>query len=285
MTARLIDGRAIAAQLRDDIRQRVQRRGDAGERPPGLAVVLVGENDASRVYVRNKRNACAEVGFVSRAHDLPPSTTEAQLLALIAELNADAAVDGILVQLPLPGHIDDTRIIEAIDPAKDVDGFHPYNLGRLAQKRPGLRPCTPFGVMHLLQSTGESLEGKRAVVVGASNIVGRPMALELLLARCTTTVCHSRTRDLEAEVGRAEVLVVAVGKPDFIPGAWVPRGSLVIDVGMNRLDGRLVGDVGFEVARERAAWITPVPGGVGPMTVAVLLANTLQASEARRPDR
>jgi methylenetetrahydrofolate dehydrogenase (NADP+)/methenyltetrahydrofolate cyclohydrolase len=243
--------------------------------------VLIGENDASRIYVRNKRNACEEVGLLSRAHDLPAATSEAQLLGLIAELNDDPSIDGILVQLPLPAHIDDTRVIEAISPAKDVDGFHPYNLGLLAQKRPRLRPCTPAGVMRLLQSTGVALEGKSAVVVGASNIVGRPMALELLLARCTTTVCHSRTRDLRGEVARAEVLVVAVGKPEFIPGEWVKPGSIVIDVGMNRHEGRLVGDVGFEEARARAAWITPVPGGVGPMTVAVLLANTLQAAEMR----
>lgn len=281
MTAKLIDGRAVAAELRHEVRERVLARVAAGGRVPGLAVVLVGENDASRIYVRNKRNACEQVGIVSRAHDLPASASESQLLGLIRELNEDHSIDGILVQLPLPRHIDDTRVIEAISPAKDVDGFHPYNLGLLAQKRPRLRPCTPAGVMRLLQSTGVALEGKSAVVVGASNIVGRPMALELLLARCTTTVCHSRTRDLRGEVARAEILVVAVGKPEFVPGDWVQPGSIVIDVGMSRLDGRLVGDVGFEDARARAAWITPVPGGVGPMTVAVLLANTLQAAETR----
>jgi methylenetetrahydrofolate dehydrogenase (NADP+) / methenyltetrahydrofolate cyclohydrolase len=282
MTARIIDGRAVAAQVRGEVEQRVRERLRGGKRAPGLAVVLVGNDDASSIYVRHKRRACEEVGLLSRAHDLPASTSEASLLALIAELNADDTIDGILVQLPLPDHIDDTKVIDAISPAKDVDGFHPCNLGLLAQKRPRLRPCTPYGVMRLLQSTDVALEGKRAVVVGASNIVGRPMALELLLARCTTTVCHSRTRDLRAEVANAEILVVAVGKAEFIPGDWVRPGALVIDVGMNRdADGKLAGDVGFAAARERAAWITPVPGGVGPMTVAILLANTLQAADTR----
>jgi methylenetetrahydrofolate dehydrogenase (NADP+)/methenyltetrahydrofolate cyclohydrolase len=282
MTANLIDGRAVAAQVRSEVQQRVRERLRVGQRAPGLAVVLVGNDDASSIYVRNKRRACEEVGLISRAHDLPVSTSEADLLGLIERLNADDAIDGILVQLPLPDHIDETKVIEAIASAKDVDGFHPYNLGRLAQKRPQLRPCTPYGVMRLLQSTGVPLEGKRAVVVGASNIVGRPMALELLLARCTTTVCHSRTLDLRAEVARAEVLVVAVGKAEFIPGDWVASGAIVVDVGMNRgADGKLAGDVGFPAARERASWITPVPGGVGPMTVAMLLTNTLQAADAR----
>ena len=282
MTANIIDGRAVAAQVRSEVQQRVRARLRAGQRAPGLAVVLVGNDDASSIYVRNKRRACSEVGVISRAHDLPVSTSEVALLGLIDQLNADDAIDGILVQLPLPDHIDETRVIEAIAPVKDVDGFHPYNLGRLAQKRPQLRPCTPYGVMRLLQSTGVALEGKRAVVVGASNIVGRPMALELLLARCTTTVCHSRTRDLRGEVARAEILVVAVGKVEFIPGDWVAAGAIVVDVGMNRgADGKLAGDVGFLAARERASWITPVPGGVGPMTVAMLLTNTLQAADAR----
>jgi len=282
MTANIIDGRAVAAQVRSEVEQRVGERLRLGRRAPGLAVVLVGNDDASSIYVRNKRRACSEVGVISRAHDLPPSTSEVALLGLIDQLNADDAIDGILVQLPLPDHIDETKVIEAIAPAKDVDGFHPYNLGRLAQKRPQLRPCTPYGVMRLLQSTGVALEGKRAVVVGASNIVGRPMALELLLARCTTTVCHSRTRDLRGEVARAEILVVAVGKAEFVPGDWVAPGAIVVDVGMNRgADGKLAGDVGFLAARERASWITPVPGGVGPMTVAMLLTNTLQAADAR----
>jgi methylenetetrahydrofolate dehydrogenase (NADP+)/methenyltetrahydrofolate cyclohydrolase len=285
MTANLIDGRAVAAQVPSEVQQRVRERLRVGQRAPGLAVVLVGNDDASSIYVRNKRRACEEVGLISRAHDLPATTSEADLLGLINRLNADDAIDGILVQLPLPDHIDETKVIEAITPAKDVDGFHPYNLGRLAQKRPQLRPCTPYGVMRLLQSTGVPLEGKRAVVVGASNIVGRPMALELLLARCTTTVCHSRTLDLRAEVARAEVLVVAVGKAEFIPGDWVASGAIVVDVGMNRgADGKLAGDVGFPAARERASWITPVPGGVGPMTVAMLLTNTLQAADAQAPN-
>jgi methylenetetrahydrofolate dehydrogenase (NADP+)/methenyltetrahydrofolate cyclohydrolase len=282
MPARILDGRAVAAQVRSEVRERVLARLRAGQRAPGLAVVLVGDDEASRIYVRNKRRACEEAGVISRAHDLPAGTTEARLLGLIAELNADPAIDGILVQLPLPAHIDEARVIESIDPAKDVDGFHPCNLGRLAQKRPLLRPCTPYGVMRLLQATEVALEGRRAVVVGASNIVGRPMALELLLARCTTTVCHSRTRDLRSEVANGEILVVAVGKPSFIPGEWVRLGAIVIDVGMNRLaDGRLAGDVQFAAACERASWITPVPGGVGPMTVAILLANTLQAADRR----
>lgn len=282
MSANIIDGKSIAARVRGEVRERVQARLAAGRRAPGLAVVLVGDDDASSIYVRNKRRACEEAGVVSRAHDLPADVSEERLLRLVADLNADDQIDGILVQLPLPAHIDSTKVIEAISPEKDVDGFHPYNLGRLAQKRPALRPCTPYGVMRLLESTGEPLDGKRAVVVGASNIVGRPMALELLLARCTTTVCHSRTRDLRAEVERAEVLVVAVGKPEFVPGEWVRPGALVIDVGMNRgADGRLLGDVGFAAARERAAWITPVPGGVGPMTVAMLLVNTLEAADRR----
>jgi methylenetetrahydrofolate dehydrogenase (NADP+) / methenyltetrahydrofolate cyclohydrolase len=282
MSANIIDGKAIAAQVRGEVRERVQARLADGRRALGLAVVLVGNDDASSIYVRNKRRACEEAGVVSRAHDLPGDVTETRLLQLIADLNADAGIDGILVQLPLPKHIDETKVIETISPAKDVDGFHPYNLGRLAQKRPALRPCTPYGVMRLLEATGVGLEGKRAVVVGASNIVGRPMALELLLARCTTTVCHSRTRDLRAEVAGAEVLVVAVGKPEFVPGEWVRPGALVVDVGMNRgADGRLLGDVGYAAARERAAWITPVPGGVGPMTVAMLLVNTLEAAARR----
>jgi methylenetetrahydrofolate dehydrogenase (NADP+)/methenyltetrahydrofolate cyclohydrolase len=242
---------------------------------------MVGGQAASQVYVRNKRRACAEVGIRDLSHDLPADTSQAALLALIARLNRDPGVNGILVQLPLPGHIDPNAVIEAIDPAKDVDGFHPYNMGRLAQRRPLLRPCTPYGVMRLLERTGETLSGKNAVVVGASNIVGRPMALELLLAGCTVTVCHSQTRDLAQHVGQAEVLVVAVGKPKMLAGEWIRPGAIVVDVGINRLtSGQLVGDVDFESARERAGWITPVPGGVGPMTVAMLLANTLQAAQS-----
>lgn len=283
MTARIIDGKAIADALLLTIRGEVDGRLAAGRPAPGLAVILVGENPASALYVRNKRRACAIAGVRDLAHDLPASTTQAQLIALIDSLNADDDVDGILVQLPLPEPIDPDAVIDRIAPAKDVDGFHPYNLGRLAQRRPALRPCTPYGVMRLLAVTNEPLRGKEAVVVGASNIVGRPMALELLLAGCTVTVCHSATRDLPDHVGRAEVLVAAVGRAEMIRGDWIREGALVIDVGINRLaDGRVVGDVDFAGARQRAAWITPVPGGVGPMTVATLLQNTLEAADARR---
>ncbi|MDD3529103.1 MAG: bifunctional methylenetetrahydrofolate dehydrogenase/methenyltetrahydrofolate cyclohydrolase FolD [Gallionellaceae bacterium] len=279
MTARIIDGKAIADALLLDIRRQVDARVAAGRPAPGLAVILVGDNPASALYVRNKRRSCAIAGVRDLAHDLPAATSQAELLALIDRLNADDDVDGILVQLPLPDHIDANAVIDHIAPAKDVDGFHPYNLGRLAQRRPTLRPCTPYGVMRLLATTGVDLKGKEAVIVGASNIVGRPMALELLLAGCTVTVCHSATKDLAGHVARAEVLVAAVGRPEMVRGAWVREGALVIDVGINRLaDGRVVGDVEFAAARERAAWITPVPGGVGPMTVATLLQNTLEAA-------
>lgn len=279
MSAKIIDGKATAAQLRQEIKQRVDKRVARGERAPGLAVILVGNNPASEVYVAHKRKDCAEVGFNSLAYDLAADATQEKLLALIAELNANPEVDGILVQLPLPQHIDSHAVIEAISPAKDVDGFHPYNVGRLALRMPLLRPCTPFGVIKLLETTGIELAGKDAVVVGASNIVGRPMSLELLMAGCTVTTCHSRTRDLAAHVARAEVLVVAVGRPEFVPGDWIKPGAVVIDVGMNRLaNGRLAGDVAFDSAKERAGWITPVPGGVGPMTRAMLLHNTLDAA-------
>ena len=280
MTARIIDGKAIAAQVRSEVREAVAARVQAGLRPPGLAVILVGSDPASQVYVRNKRRACDEVGFVSRSHDLPADTAEDALLALIDELNADPAIDGILVQLPLPAHIDPERIIERIHPDKDVDGFHPYNVGRLALRVPRLRPCTPYGIMRLLAHTGEVFKGRDATIVGASNIVGRPMALELMLAGATVTVCHRFTRDTAEHVRRADIVVAAVGKPGLVRGEWIREGATVIDVGINRLeDGRLVGDVEFEPAAERAAWITPVPGGVGPMTVAMLLKNTLQACE------
>lgn len=284
MTARILDGKAIADALLLNIRREVETRVAAGKPAPGLAVILVGENPASALYVRNKRRSCEIAGVRDLAHNLPAATTQAELLALIDGLNGDDAVDGILVQLPLPDHIDANAVIDHIDPAKDVDGFHPYNLGRLAQRRPTLRPCTPYGVMRLLATTGEGLKGKEAVIVGASNIVGRPMALELLMAGCTVTVCHSATRDLAGHVARAEVLVAAVGRPEMVRGEWVRDGALVVDVGINRLaDGRVVGDVDFAGARDRAAWITPVPGGVGPMTVATLLQNTLEAAAARQP--
>lgn len=280
MSAQIIDGKRIARDLRGEIHTRIEARTRLGKPAPGLAVVLVGHDPASQVYVRNKRNACAETGIREISYDLPEASTQRQLLALIDELNARNDVHGILVQLPLPRHIDQNAVIERINPAKDVDGFHPYNMGRLALRLPCLHPCTPYGAMHLLAKTGEPLPGKNAVVVGASNIVGRPMALELLAAGCTVTVCHSLTRDLPAHIANAEVLVVAVGRPEMVRGEWVRAGAIVIDVGINRLpDGRLVGDVEFAAASARAAWITPVPGGVGPMTVATLLHNTLTAAE------
>ncbi|KAA3626054.1 MAG: bifunctional methylenetetrahydrofolate dehydrogenase/methenyltetrahydrofolate cyclohydrolase FolD [Proteobacteria bacterium] len=282
MTAQLIDGKSVAASIRQQLRGEIAQRVASGKRAPGLAVILVGSDAASQVYVRNKRRGCEEVGVASFSYDLPAETTQEELLARIAELNANPEVDGILVQLPLPAHIHSEAVIEAIDPAKDVDGFHPYNVGRLMQRIPKLRPCTPYGVIQLLQRTGIELKGKEAVVVGASNIVGRPMTLELMLAGCTTTTCHRMTRDLPAHVKRAEILVVGVGKPGIVKGDWIREGAVVIDVGINRLeDGRLVGDVEFDAARERAAWITPVPGGVGPMTIAVLLQNTLAAQKLR----
>ncbi len=280
MSAKIIDGKAIAQSVRHTVAARVQQRIAAGLRVPGLAVVLVGEDPASQVYVGSKRRACEEVGFESRSYDLPVTTSQEALLALIDELNQDPAVDGILVQLPLPAHIDSTLVIERIQPDKDVDGFHPYNVGRLAQRIPALRPCTPKGIMTLIQHTGVDTYGLNAVIVGASNIVGRPMTLELLLAGCTTTTTHRFTKDLESFVRQADLLVVAVGKAEFIPGEWIKPGAIVIDVGINRLaDGRLVGDVAYQAAAERASFITPVPGGVGPMTVASLIENTLEACE------
>ena len=280
MSAQIIDGKAIAAEVRNRVRGQVAARVAAGKRPPGLAVILVGQDPASEVYVRNKRRACEEVGIVSFAHDLPETVSQDDLLALIEDLNRDERVDGILVQLPLPMHIDTETVIETIRPDKDVDGFHPYNVGRLALRVPVLRPCTPRGVMSLLERTGQPIRGQDAVVVGASNHVGRPMGLELLLAGCTVTTCHRFTRDLPAHVARADIVVVAVGKPGIVRGDWIKPGAVVIDVGINRTeDGRLIGDVEFESARERAGWITPVPGGVGPMTVATLLQNTLEAAE------
>jgi methylenetetrahydrofolate dehydrogenase (NADP+) / methenyltetrahydrofolate cyclohydrolase len=280
MTATLIDGKAIAQQIRTSVKDKVSQRLQIGLRAPGLAVILVGSDPASQVYVGSKRKACEEVGFVSRSYDLPADTTEQQLLALVTQLNQDDAVDGILVQLPLPEHLDANLVIEHINPKKDVDGFHPSNVGKLALRQPGLRPCTPKGIMSLIESTGVKTHGLDALVIGASNIVGRPMTLELLLAGCTVTTTHRFTKNLEAKVRQADLIVVAVGKPSFIPGAWIKTGAIVIDVGINRLDnGSLVGDVEFEVAKQHAAFITPVPGGVGPMTVASLIENTLIACE------
>ncbi|MCL6262241.1 bifunctional methylenetetrahydrofolate dehydrogenase/methenyltetrahydrofolate cyclohydrolase FolD [Craterilacuibacter sp. RT1T] len=279
MSAQLIDGKAVAETLITQVREGVDARLAAGKRAPALAVILIGDDPASGVYVRNKKRSCEKAGIRSLAWDLPASTTQDELLAIIDQLNADDSVDGILVQLPLPKHIEPQAVIERIDPKKDVDGFHPYNMGRLAIKMPLLRPCTPRGVMTLLESYGIDPKGKKAVIVGASNIVGRPQALEMLLARATVTVCHSATADLAAEVAAADIVVAAVGKPNFVKGEWIKPGAVVIDVGINRLEnGSLCGDVEFEAARERAAFITPVPGGVGPMTIATLLQNTLDSA-------
>ncbi len=277
MTAKIISGSALSKQIKAEIAQQITQYRNEGKRAPGLAVILVGADPASQVYVASKRRSCEEVGIFSKSYDLPETMEEHALLALIDELNADETIDGILVQLPLPKHIRSEAVIERIKPEKDVDGFHPYNVGRLCQRIPTLRACTPYGVMKLLESTGIDLHGKHAVIVGASNIVGRPMSLELLLAGATVTVTHRFTKDLESHVRQADILVVAVGKPHLVPGEWVKQGAVVIDVGINRIDGKLVGDIGFEAAERRAAYITPVPGGVGPMTVAMLMNNTLYA--------
>ena len=280
MTARIIDGKARAERLTGEVAAKVAERVAMGKPRPGLAVVLVGENPASQVYVRNKRRTTDAAGMLSFSHDLPVTTAQDALLTLIDRLNADPSVHGILVQLPLPKQIDPDAVTERIDPGKDVDGLHPYNIGRLVLKRPLLRPCTPYGCMMLLRDTGEDLVGKHAVIIGQSNIVGRPMALELLMARCTVTICHSATRDLPGVVRGADILVAAMGKAQFVQGDWIKPGAIVVDVGMNRDgEGKLCGDVDFAAAKERASWITPVPGGVGPMTIATLLANTLRAAE------
>ena len=277
MTAKIISGNALSKQIKAEIAQQITQYRNEGKRAPGLAVILVGADPASQVYVASKRRSCEEVGIFSKSYDLPETMEEHALLALIDELNADETIDGILVQLPLPKHIRSEAVIERIKPEKDVDGFHPYNVGRLCQRIPTLRACTPYGVMKLLETTGIDLHGKHAVIVGASNIVGRPMSLELLLAGATVTVTHRFTKDLESHVRQADILVVAVGKPHLVPGEWVKQGAVVIDVGINRIDGKLVGDIGLEAAERRAAYITPVPGGVGPMTVAMLMNNTLYA--------
>jgi methylenetetrahydrofolate dehydrogenase (NADP+)/methenyltetrahydrofolate cyclohydrolase len=282
MAATIIDGKAIARELKTELAARIRERTERGHRPPGLAVVLVGDDGASQIYVRNKRRACDEVGIRSFAYDLPADTSAEQLLSLIDALNGRDEIDGILVQLPLPAQIDETLVIERIDPAKDVDGFHPYTVGRLTQRIPVLRPCTPHGIMLLLERSGVDAKGRHAVIVGASNHVGRPLALEMLLAGATTTVTHRFTTDLQSHVASADILCVAVGKPGLVPGQWIKPGAVVIDIGITRLpDGRLRGDVDFESARERAGLITPVPGGVGPMTVATLMSNTLDAAIRR----
>lgn len=279
MTAKLIDGKAVANQIRAEIREAIQTQLDKGRQEPGLAVILVGEDPASTIYVRNKRLACEEAGIRSLYHPLPIHIEEKKLIELIQAMNQDPAVHGILLQLPLPSHMDTDKVLETIDPRKDVDGFHPYNIGRLAQRHPLLRPCTPQGIMMLFDHIKQPCEGKHAVIVGASNIVGRPMALELLMAGSTVTVCHSLTQDLASFVAQADILVSAVGNPGMIKGEWIKPGSTVIDVGITRLaDGSITGDIEFEQAKRRAEWITPVPGGVGPMTVAILLRNTLLAA-------
>lgn len=280
MTAQLIDGKSIAANIREDIANKVKARQKLGLRIPGLAVILVGNDPASEIYVAHKRKDCEQVGFISKSYDLPANITQQELLSLIDELNDDDTIDGILVQLPLPSHLNAAPLLERIRPDKDVDGFHPFNIGRLAQRNPLLRPCTPKGIIQLLASIKVDLYGLNAVVIGASNIVGRPMALELLLAGCTVTVTHRFTKDLAAHVANADLVVVAVGKTNLVKGQWIKPGAIVIDVGINRRDdGKLIGDVEFDVALQRASWITPVPGGVGPMTRACLLENTLFAAE------
>lgn len=275
----IISGTEIATQIKSEIAEKINTYTQSGLRAPGLAVILVGADPASQVYVSNKRKSCEQIGIYSRSFDLPSETSEDELLDLIAQLNADETIDGILVQLPLPAHINSEKVIEAIVPNKDVDGFHPYNVGRLCQRKPTLRSCTPYGIVTLLEKTGLNVKGKHAVIVGASNIVGRPMAMELLLLGCTTTVTHRFTQNLEQHVRQADVVIVAVGKPHLVKGEWIKEGAIVIDVGINRVDGKLIGDVEFDIAAKKAAYITPVPGGVGPMTVAMLMKNTLQAYE------
>lgn len=279
MSAQILDGKAIALELRANIQSEVEKQVANGQIRPGLAVILVGEDPASEVYVRNKKIACEKAGLNDVSMVLPAQTSQQALLAHIDELNARDDVHGIIVQLPVPAHIDPEEIIERIDPKKDVDGFHPYNMGRLAIRMPVLAPCTPHGVMTMLAKTDINLRGLNAVVVGASNIVGVPMALELLNARATVTICHSATQDLPQKISEADIVVVGVGIPNMVKGDWIKEGAIVIDVGINRLDdGSLCGDVEYDVAKQKASWITPVPGGVGPMTIATLLQNTLQAA-------
>lgn len=280
MTAQIIDGKAIAENLLDSIKLKIDARIIAGKRAPCLAVILVGNDPASAIYVRNKRKACEKVGIHSIAHNLPASTSEADLFALVDSINHDPSIDGILVQSPLPQHINEDELIERISVDKDVDGFHPYNIGRLTVRQPTLRSCTPFGVIKMLQASDIDLMGLDAVIIGVSNHVGRPMALELLLAGCTITSCHRHTKNLADKVKSADLVVVAAGKAGLVQGDWIKPGAIVVDIGINRLaDGSICGDVDFNAAKQHAAYITPVPGGVGPMTVATLLENTLLALE------
>jgi methylenetetrahydrofolate dehydrogenase (NADP+)/methenyltetrahydrofolate cyclohydrolase len=280
MTAKLIDGKKVSIEVRAEVKEQVSNRIKQGKRPPGLAVILIGGDPASQIYVGHKRKACKETGITSRSYDLPKETTQHELLTIIDDLNNDKSIDGILVQLPLPDHIDSSLVIEQIHPDKDVDGFHPLNIGKLALRIPGVRPCTPYGVMHLLDSINEVYKGRHAVIVGASNIVGRPMMLELLLAGATVTLCHRFSSNTAELVSQADIIIAAVGKEGLIKGDWIKEGATVIDVGVNRMaNGKLTGDIEFNKAAEKAAWITPVPGGVGPMTVAILMKNTLTACE------
>lgn len=284
MSAQILNGKAIADEIIADVAKKVVIRKDLGKRGPSLAVVLVGQDPASALYVRNKKRACHAAGIESIAYDLPITTSELELLNLIQTLNQDPLIDGILVQLPLPSHLNADKVVELINPYKDVDGFHPYNIGRLALKMPLMRPCTPYGVMKLLEKTGLSIAGKDVVMIGASNIVGKPMALELLLAHATVTVCHRYTRNLADKVAKADIVIVGAGQPKLIEGEWIKPGAVVIDIGINRLaDGTLCGDVDFIGACQHASWITPVPGGVGPMTVAMLMQNTLTAAVYANP--
>ena len=285
MSAILIDGKAISKQVKERVSNGVKERLLQGKRAPGLIVILVGQDPASEIYVRNKTNSCKEVGFISKTLTLPNETSQSDLESLVDQYNEDPTIDGILIQLPLPKHLDSNRLLERIKPDKDVDGFHPFNIGRLAQRMPMLRSCTPKGIMTLLESTGQAIRGKDAIVIGASNIVGRPMGLELLLAGCTVTTAHRFTQNLAEKVSQADIVVVAVGKPGLVKGEWIKKGAIVIDVGINRLEtGKLVGDIEFDIAAENAGWITPVPGGVGPMTVATLMENTLYAANALHDD-
>ena len=280
MTAKIIDGKQIANEILLEVKETISKATMKGKQPPGLAVIQVGENSASKIYIKNKRIACSKVGFKSFNYDLPEQTSEKELIELVVSLNSNPEVNGILVQLPLPPQINETIIIETIEPIKDVDGFHPYTIGRLMQRIPILRPCTAIGVMTMLDSIGADPIGKHVVIVGASNLVGRPLALEFLLRGATTTVCHRFTENLEHFVRQADILAVAVGKPNVVLSEWIKKDAIVLDIGINRnKKGNITGDVDFEIAKEKASWISPVPGGVGPMTVAMRIKNTLLASK------